>query len=114
MTQKSYCASFKKYEKIKNNKEFEEIFKRGNKIKGEKIIIFTKTNNFQSSRLGIALSKEFKKVSIRNYFKRIAREVFRRNKHMIPAPADVIILIRKTVSFKELENFFIRVFTDGE
>ncbi len=105
---------FTRYHRISKNIEFDIIFKKGKKVRNDKISIFLTNNNCKFSRLGIAISKHVKKAVARNYLKRIAREVFRKNKHLLVDGSDIIILFKAVIKYKELEDFFVKIFPNAK
>lgn len=102
--------AFRKKERIKNNKEIGRVLKFGKKYKLREVItIFVLPNNLSYSRLGIAINREIKKASVRNKLKRLAREVFRKNKHILKVPIDIVILFKDIIGYKDMEDFFIKI-----
>ena len=73
--------SFPKELKIKKTSEYEDILGKSRKLKGECFDILYVKNSLGYSRIGlIAAKKKVPSAVDRNRFKRVIREVFRRNK----------------------------------
>jgi len=70
--------SLKKQEIIRGASAFDEIFRKGEKIRGGSVTLFVVS--CEKSQMGIAVSRKFKKAVERNRIKRYIRELYRRNK----------------------------------
>ena len=86
----------KKFEIIKNNLEFNNLIKNSNFIKSNYFVIYSNESNYNYPRFGIAISTKFGKANIRNYFKRITRNMIDLNKKSFSNNKDYIIMIKKT------------------
>ena len=99
----------KKYEVIKDHKEFNNIIKNAKFIKNNYFVIYYIDNNSERSRFGIAISTKFGKAHIRNYYKRITRNIIDINKKSFQNTKDYIIMIKRTclnIKYKELLTSF--------
>ena len=78
------------YLRIKKNQEFTKIFKRGIKVRSPalSLILFPSGD----MKMGIALSKKHGKAVVRNRIKRLLREVFSKNSHLLTKNWAVVIL----------------------
>jgi len=56
--------------------QFQEVYRKGRRVRGDAITIIHRANSFGSSRLGIS-AHGYKKAVQRNRIKRIIREYFR-------------------------------------
>ena len=66
--------------------------------------------DYPMSKLGIIVTRKFGNAVFRNRAKRIFREIFRKNLHIIPTNYQIIVLPRKTmhtIPFKTLESSFM-------
>jgi ribonuclease P protein component len=82
--------------RLKNKKDFDEVFKRGKGVEG--IFLFLKVNNnsLEESRFGFVVSQKVnKKAVVRNKIKRRLREIIINRKNFIKKGLDVIILAKK-------------------
>lgn len=99
----------KKYEMIKQHDEFNNIIKNEKFIKNSNYVIYYKDSNNYMPRFGIAISTKFGKAYIRNYYKRITRNIIDINKKSFSNNKDYIIMIKRTcINFKynELKSSF--------
>lgn len=85
--------SYPKSARLRNRRQFEQLGRFGQRIKGERIIIEVRTANRSKiggeSRLGITVTKKFGKAHDRNRFKRIVREAFRCCREQLPKGIDI-------------------------
>ena len=97
----------KKYEIIKKHTEFNNLIKNAKFIKNKYFVIYNNDNNYNFSRFGIAISTKFGKAHIRNYYKRIIRNMIDLNKKLFSNNKDYIIMIKRTclnVKYNELKS----------
>jgi len=85
----------KKFEIIKKHSEFTNIIKNANFIKNQHFVIYFIDSNFNYSRFGIAISTKFGKANVRNYYKRIIRNMIDLNKNSFKNNTDYIIMIKR-------------------
>lgn len=61
---------------------------------GEFVILHIKPNQLGHPRMGITVTRRTGKAVIRNRWKRMLREVFRRNRAFFP-PFDIVVTVKK-------------------
>ena len=88
----------KKYEVVKEHKEFNYIINNSKYIKNNNFVIYYKNSEYNYPRFGIAISTKFGKAHIRNYYKRILRNIIDSNKKSFKNNTDYIIMIKKNSS----------------
>ncbi|WP_136468489.1 ribonuclease P protein component [Flagellimonas onchidii] len=85
--EKTKSFTFPKKEKLKSKKIFEQLFMEGNSIKAFPIkLIYSKANfdDDTSFKVGVvAPKKKFRSAVKRNRIKRLLREAYRLNKHIV-------------------------------
>lgn len=97
----------KKYEIIKEHKEFDDIIATGLYKKGKYCIIYNKERKTKNSRFGIAVGKKVGNAVIRNKLKRQYRMIVSSNKNLFSNDKDYIIIVKKASnesSFTEKEQ----------
>ncbi len=95
--------------RIKDKNEFNYLIKNGRVLKNKFFVIYYKERKNDNSRFGITFSKKFGKAYERNYYKRIMREIIRKNRKSFSNLSDYIIIMRsecKTVKYDVLETQF--------
>ena len=88
----------KKIEIVKNNREFDTIIKNGKIKKNNEYIIYYIDNDKGFSRFGISVGKKIGNAVVRNYYKRIIRNICDMNKNLYSNGKDYIIIMRKGLS----------------
>lgn len=99
--------TFKKKEKLKRKKEFQNIFQFGIKLRDSYFIIYRHNNSFHFSRIAIVTSRKFGNAVNRNRMKRRIREIYRTNKMEFSEGNDYIIIPTrkaKKISYKILKD----------
>lgn len=99
----------KKYEIVKEHKEFDNIIATGRYKKTPYFILYNKESNFDFPRFGIAVGKKVGNAVIRNKLKRQYRMILTNNKKLFKKREDYIIIVKRSsldVSFEELEKEF--------
>ena len=84
-------------ERIRNKKDFSEIYKKGRRLKGQYFVLVFAPNGLNYSRLGVVVSKKVGQATVRNRVKRRFRELFRRNKALLPGNFDLVLIARPEV-----------------
>ena len=99
----------KKYEVIKNNREFDNIISKGKCVRNNDFIIYYIDNQFNYNRYGISVGKKVGNAVNRNYYKRVIRNICDIYKKVYSNNRDYIIIMRKglkKLSFNEKEDSF--------
>lgn len=101
---------FTKAERLTRKKEFERVFNEGKVVKNAKLILYVMHNNLQNSRLGLVVSKKVGNAVRRNRAKRLLREVYRLNKHLLTPHVDIIAIPRypfsSEIKLSDIEDGF--------
>lgn len=104
-------ATLGKGERLRKRSQYLKLYSQGTKVSGRHFYVYFLENELESSRLGITVSRRVGKPVIRNRVKRLLREIFRKNKHLIYPPADLVINATKSsvgVSLSRLEEEFLQ------
>ncbi len=89
---------FTKAEHLTRKKEFERVFNEGKVLKNDTIVFYVTPNDIQYSRLGLVVSKKVGNSPRRNRAKRLLREAYRLNKHLLKTHVDIIAIPRHPFS----------------
>lgn len=98
--------SFPKRFRIRKRHEFRRVYEKGRRISARFVIIHHLDSGLDYPRIGITVTKKVGNAAVRNRWKRLIREVFRKNRPAFP-PKDMVITVKKGVnppSYRELEE----------
>ena len=65
--------------RLKKNKEFNYIYKKGDRVSTEHFTLFVVKSKYNNYRIGFSVSKKLGKANVRNKLKRRLREIVRRD-----------------------------------
>lgn len=97
----------KKYEIVKEHKDFDNIIQTGYYNKNKNYIIYNKDNKLSYPRFGIAVGKKIGNAVIRNKCKRQIRMIITKNKNLFKKGQDYIIIVKRSsleINFEEKER----------
>ena len=80
-------------DRVRRRPEFERAYEHGLRLSGRFMTLFVATNGGNRCRLGVAATRKLGSAVVRNRAKRLARELFRKQKP--PAGLDVILVPRR-------------------
>lgn len=90
--------------RLRVSAEFQAVFKGGRRLSSPQLRLFAHVRaEATEPRLGVAVSKKVDKRAVgRNRIKRLARELFRRERHRLP-PGDYVLIAQPGASALESE-----------
>lgn len=94
----------KKEEVVKSNRQFDYIIKNGQTKKNNEYVIYYIDNDKEYNRFGISVSKKIGNAVIRNYYKRVIRNICDKNKNLYSNRKDYIIIMRKGLMALKFED----------
>lgn len=95
--------SFPKQARLTQAKEFEAVYRAGERINAFPLRARALRRNADSeaavqSRLGLAIGRKVGPSVLRNRWKRAVREAFRIHRHRLPAPYDIVVTVARESS----------------
>jgi len=115
--------TYPKHEKLKSRKVIDSLFSEGKSVSKYPLRLVYVADNSENEKLGSSLTtgvsvskKYFKKAVDRNYFKRVLRETYRLNKHLLTENLDQhysLMLFYQTkdrLSYEEINTKTIQLF----
>lgn len=98
MSKKHNCAMggllLLRYISLTKRSDFDQVFKTGKSFVGRYLVINIVRTDNDSIRAGLIVSKKMGNAVRRNRVRRLLKELFRRNAHILPKGCDVVILPR--------------------
>lgn len=91
----------KKTVSIKENREFSYLYRRGNFISSDCLIIYFRKNRFSCNRLGVTVSKKVGKAVIRNRVRRRIKECYRELEGKLPSGYDFVVVARTSAALAD-------------
>ncbi|WP_068675952.1 ribonuclease P protein component [Oceanobacillus sp. Castelsardo] len=98
----------KKRFRIKNNEEFQFVFKKGKSFANRQLVIYyiekPEQNHF---RVGLSVGKKIGNAVTRNRIKRYLRQAFQELEQQIRYPHDIVIIARnqtKNMGYEEVKK----------
>ena len=112
--------TYPKKEKLKSKTTIDLLFSEGNSVSKyplRLVFVENKEPNAELMKMGVSVSKKyFKKAVDRNYFKRVLRETYRLNKHLLidnlekPYAFMFFYQTKERLSYQEIEEKTIQLF----
>ena len=102
----------KKINIVKKNDDFKKAIDSNNCYKNNYLIIHSNVNNLDIYRFGISVSKKIGNSVIRNYYKRILRNIVDNHKKLYSKGKDYIIILRKAcleANYNDIDNAFVEI-----
>ena len=105
------AEKFRSVDRVLRSSDFERIYSEGRRLASRSFAIFTLRNGLSRSRLGITVTRKFGGAAVRNRYKRIVREIFRKNRAAFGDGSDFVVNIRsqaRSARYAELEVEMMR------
>ena len=80
--------------RLKSNKDFVSLYKRGTYIVGKNCVFYYRKNGRKFNRFGISVGKKVGCAVLRNRAKRIIRQAYRENEELFPKGYDIVVVAR--------------------
>jgi len=84
-------------ERIRKKKDFTDLYKNGGCFRGNLFNLIFLPNSLGYSRMSAVASRKVGNAVRRNRARRRARELYRRNKHLLPGTLDMLIIARSLI-----------------
>ncbi len=85
---------FQRKQRIVSKSDFNSIFTSGKKRTVGPLLILTKSNSLNQTRLGLSVPKRVGNAVVRNKIKRRCREAFRTSQQDLPKGLDILVTAR--------------------
>ncbi len=81
-------------ERIRSKKDFADLYKSGGCYRGKHFNLIFRPNELGFSRMSAVASRRIGNAVVRARSRRRARELFRRNKDLVPGTMDMLVIAR--------------------
>ena len=101
---------YPKENRVLKRGEFREIYETGRKVSARYFTAFVRGRASEQKRLGITSTRKVGNSVARNRTRRLLRDVFRKNKQLVPAGIDIVINVKSSLveaTYQDLEGDFI-------
>ena len=85
--------SFPKTSRLLTNSQFRIVMAKRLSARDELLTLYSCENGLDYPRMGISIGKSCGNAVVRNRLKRLLREAFRQNKHLIAPGSDYVVLM---------------------
>ena len=87
--------TFRRKEKVRRREDFIRLFKEGSRHFSKQYTLITVRNKLEYSRCAVSIRKKVGNAVIRNYEKRLCRELFRREKRRLRPGLDILVIVNE-------------------
>ena len=98
--------------RVKSEKDFNAIFKRGQSFANRKFVVYQLENQQNHFRVGLSVSKKLGNAVTRNQIKRRIRHILQSVKGSLVEHVDFVVIARKgveTLEYAEMEKNLLHV-----
>jgi ribonuclease P protein component len=84
---------FRPEQRLGKSRDFQRVFQQRCSVADELLIVYARPNSLNIGRLGMSVSRRVGKAHVRNRWKRLIREVYRRNA-LLAVGLDLVVIPR--------------------
>jgi len=98
-----------RYHRLRTRGDFDAVFRGGRFVRRTEMTVRAMPNGLAHARLGLVVGRRHGNAVRRNRMKRLLREAFRRNRHLLSTPCDIVVAPRsgwRDLSLQTIEPSF--------
>ena len=95
---------FPKSLRLRSTGQFQGVFVARHSVADHTLIVFAAPNELSHCRLGLSVSKKIGNAVVRNRWKRLIREAFRKSKSELPSGFDFVVLPQRNVDVRTVKH----------
>jgi ribonuclease P protein component len=99
----------RKVERLRQRAQFLRAQRVGKRRSSQRLVIYAAPNGLTWARLGVTVSKKVGKAPRRARWKRLIREVFRRNKDTFAPGYDFVVIVKKQQLPTDRDDVFTEI-----
>jgi ribonuclease P protein component len=80
--------------RIRHNQDFRAVYRLRRSVADDVLIVYARRNGSEETRLGVSVSRKVGNAVLRNRWKRLIREAFRRSRAALPPGLDLVVIPR--------------------
>ncbi|MBX3415016.1 MAG: ribonuclease P protein component [Pirellulales bacterium] len=84
--------SFRPHEHLRRHADFVRVYTRRRRAGDERMLVYACENGLAYTRLGLSVSRRVGNAVVRNRWKRLVREIFRRHRPRLPVGIDLVVV----------------------
>jgi len=81
--------------RLARDQDFQRVFENRRSVADDWLILYACFNQLGYSRVGLTVSRKVGNAVVRNRWKRMIREAFRRRRHEVPVGVDFVVLPKR-------------------
>jgi len=94
---------FSKSQRLCKTEEYRKVFDARLSVADATLILFAIPNGQPHCRLGLSVSKKIGNAVVRNRWKRLIREAFRKSKSAMPGGLDIVVLPQRNADVRRVQ-----------
>lgn len=101
----------RKVERLTRRAQFLKTQRAGKRHSYGPFVIYAAKNHLGFNRIGLTTSRKVGNAVVRNRWRRLCREAFRRNKHALDQGFDLVVIVRAKqapLSFDDVERLLVK------
>ncbi len=99
-------------ESLKKNDDFRRVYRKGKRKVSHNLILYSVSNDTETNRIGISVSKKVGNSVVRHHLTRLIREVYRLHESSFRIGRDLVVVVREgsaEITYAEVEKQLLKL-----